>query len=325
MPVTPNLMRVRRPTPSACPSSLTGRSYLGLLESGGSLHAYRYTDGVYQETLRSQAISGFTSPDLAAVFRHHGGGDIVIFEANAGAEDAIVTWDIGAGSFAVLSVGVTAGDADPMVADDTGNFVWTWRRGGGVIESYRAAVGSAGSVVAGRENGDPRLWGFIEDAAYLWFGSLLPTAGGVFTAGHGPAASPNEGVLSELPSGPVAAASGLRDTFASNLDIGAAHASGALTVSRRQPDGSAVSAAGILAADGAWSRWTPLAWDDLGILQYARPSPSGSEWLLQASIGGATKLARFANGAVGDDCPLPAFDVDAAPEGVPDHFLCRDH
>lgn len=332
MPVTPNIARVVAPVASACPASLTNRSYLVLGELGGNLVAHRYVDGSWQETLRTQAPEDFKNPGLSGAWRAHALGNSVVFRAwtpdgsiSGGINRLIVTWDIDAGTYAIIDALIDGTDGPvPVGATD---LLWAGRYTGGV-DSWIAPVGETIPDVL-----VPTYYvGSLEsppEGNYVWGSGIQAMSGKRLMPGAAPGAPAGEaGVLSLLPSGPEDEVSGLHEDHALGLSVGLPVTGGSVVLSSVDTEGAFAEEVGRITTAGVWEPWTPASWGAAGAFGPPAASPSGAEWsALWFDFGEFTPhVMRFALAVIPSECPPAPIPMEEPPDGSSvEALLPMDH
>lgn len=337
--------------PSACPTSRTGRSYLGIVDeekTGGgggaeTLWAYRYTDGGYIETLASYDYSGdgITLSSDPAFQRVHTDGDVVIFSASGlGADLLICTWDIDANTLAIADFthpqAVNAGS--PAIWNGSGHAFFFVNYGSSnprTLQMYRVAIGSSGTV--------NEVTAQIGSTLATHTASGLAPGGNMCHSGSDAFQVPclyYGGMDTEVAiayfdgSGWDAGLS--RDTFAAPADMGNGNNGFGISGGRSLritygpsldppavlgviPAAPATPETSLLPAD-----WLPAAYYSLAV------SPNGTEFAVKVDEDGNT-VDQILRLGVADSfalagCPIPSITIEASPEGfVPQIMLCRDN
>ncbi len=152
---TQNIARLGSPPPApACPSPITGKSYLVCGAAGGAtddIYAFLYSDGGYDSTLAVKDCSGVLNIASNTKFlKVPGSGHVVVFASvTTGGRDCIVTWDCDANTLAVNAAQAALTGLSIALVGSTvyGNF--NPGGSGGACYPITAAIGASGTNDSG--------------------------------------------------------------------------------------------------------------------------------------------------------------------------------
>lgn len=329
------------PAAGSCPSSLTGRSYLAVVDEnkvglgGGpeTLWAYIYNDGSYGSTVASYDYSG-DGITLASdpTFQHVGDGKVLFTASGLGADTLVCVWDTDTNTLAIAEC------AHPDFVNticaamwDGSTYAYFFMEYGAsnprALQMYRVTLGASGpwdevTARVGATFETDSAAGLAPSENIIGLGGaayLVPTLNYAespeietalaFSAGEWAEVPPWHSYVNDLSLGngangfPISGGRGQRATFAAGFAplLGASPAGG--------PEVSLL----------------PLDWQPGGGFTNLHTSPSGAEFVVLVAPDQFIRLPVSGVAALGE-CPIPGITIEPSPEDfIPGHFLCLDH